>query len=102
MEAKGVNIVGIVCDSVNEAGEPDQQAVEKAKALAEKTGLTFPLLMPDETGMNGRLKGIGSFPESFFVDRNGNIVGETYVGSNTAEGWKEIAEKELANLKGEE
>lgn len=50
--------------------------------------------------MNGRLKGIDGYPESFFVDKNGNIVGETYMGAHSFEEWKEIAEKELANLKG--
>ena len=26
--------------------------------------------------MNGRLNGISAFPETFFVDKEGNIVGE--------------------------
>ena len=49
--------------------------------------------------MNGRLQGISAFPETFFVDKNGNIVGETYSGSHTLEEWKEIVEKELSAIK---
>jgi len=48
--------------------------------------------------MNGRLNGISAFPETFFVDKNGNIVGETYSGSHSLEDWKEIVEKELENV----
>ena len=54
---------------------------------------------PDKNMMNGRLQGISAFPETFFVDKNGNIVGETYSGSHTLEEWKEIVEKELSAIK---
>ena len=57
-----------------------------------------PFLIPDSGMMNGRLNGISAFPETFFVDKNGNIVGETYSGSHSLDEWKEIVEKELANV----
>lgn len=102
MAEKGVNVVAVVYDSVSGVDSLDQEAIEKAKILADKAGVTFPMLIPDETQMNGRLKGINGFPESFFVDRDGNIVGDTYVGARTLEQWKEVVETELANLKGAE
>ncbi len=43
--------------------------------------------------------GIQGFPETFFVDKNGNIVGETVLGSRDFNGWKNIVENELKNLK---
>ena len=55
-------------------------------------------LIPDSGMMNGRLNGISAFPETFFVDKNGNIVGETYSGSHSLDEWKEIVEKELENV----
>lgn len=100
MNPKGVNVIAIVYDSVNENGKTEPGVIDTAKLLQEKADLTFPLLIPDKTDMNGRLKGIDGFPESFFVDKNGNIVGETYVGANSFENWKNIVEKELADLKG--
>ena len=51
--------------------------------------------------MNGRLTGIQAFPETFFVDKDGNIVGETYSGSGSLEDWLEVVEQELANVKGD-
>lgn len=101
MADKGVNVVGIVMDILDENGEIDQESLEKAKLLAERTGASYPFLIPDATYMNGRLIGIEAVPETFFVDRNGNIVGETYSGSAGLEEWTSVVEKELSNLKEE-
>ena len=100
MADKGVNVVGVVLDVLNEKGEIDQTALEKAQQLAQKTGATYPFLLPDSTYFNGRLIGIEAFPETFFVDKNGKIVGETYSGSAGLEEWTAVVEQELANLKG--
>lgn len=95
MKEKGVNVVGIVLDAAGTVGNPDEEVVEKAKLLAEKTGATYPFLIPDASNFNGRLSGIAAVPETFFVDQDGNIVGETYTGSRSLEEWKEIVETEL-------
>lgn len=102
MAEKGVGVVGIVYDAIDPfSGDVDEYAYAAAQQLQEKLGLTFPLLLPDETQMGGRLQGILSFPESFFVDQNGNIVGETYQGARSLAEWTEIVEEELARLHGE-
>lgn len=101
MAGQGVNIVGIVLDAADGKGGTDEEAVEKAKLLAERTGVTYPFLIPDAGGMNGRLNGIQAVPETFFVDKNGNLTGETYTGSNSLEGWKQVIETELGNLTGD-
>ena len=98
MKDQGVGVVGMVLDTVNDNGETDEAVVEKAKVLKEKTGVTYPLLIPDAGNLNGRISGIQSFPESFFVDKDGNIVGDPIMGSNTFDGWKEAVEKQLAAL----
>lgn len=95
MADHGVRVVGVVLDCVDGSGSTDEEAVKKAKVLAERTGASYPFLIPDAGYMNGRLAGINAVPETFFVDKNGNIVGETYSGSHTLEEWKEIVEKEL-------
>ena len=101
MKDQGVGVVGMVLDSVSEDGTPDDSIVQKAQLLKEKTGVTYPLLIPDKGFLNGRINGLQSFPESFFVDKDGNIVGDPIMGSNTFDGWKEAVEKQLAALKGE-
>lgn len=98
MAERGVNVVGVVLDVLDEKGEIQPESLEKAKLLAERTGATYPFLLPDETYMNGRLMGIEAFPETFFVDRGGNIVGETYSGSRGLEDWVAIVEAELSRV----
>ena len=98
MQAKGVNIIGIVTDTVDDTGE-NQEAIEKAKLIQEKTKANYSFLMPDKTNFNGRLNGIQALPETFFVDKNGQIVGETYSGSHNKKDWTAIIEKELSALK---
>lgn len=98
MKEKGVGVAGVVLDTVDDNGAQDEEAVQKAEILQEKTKASYPFLIPDATMMNGRLNGITAFPETFFVDKDGNIVGETYSGSHSLDEWKEIVEKELENI----
>lgn len=98
MKDKGVGVAGVVLDTTDEKGNQDEEAVKKAGILQEKTKAEYPFLTPDTTMMNGRLQGISAFPETFFVDKDGNIVGDTYTGSHTLDEWKEIVEKELKNV----
>lgn len=99
MQAKGVkfNIVGI-CLDVNQGGSVDEKKLDKVKTIISKTGIQYDTLIPDDILRNGRLKGVNAFPETFFVDKNGNIVGETYVGSNTKADWQEIIDNELSGV----
>lgn len=99
MKDKNVGVVGVVLDVLNEKGEIVDEDLERAQLLAKKTGVTYPVLLPDSTYFNGRLIDKEAFPESFFVDKNGNIVGESYSGSGSLEDWIEVVERELANLK---
>lgn len=94
-----VGVVAIVLDVLTPYGT-DEDALERAKVLHERSEAQFPFLLPDENNLNGRLVGIESIPESFFVDRSGNIVSEPYIGANTSEGWTEIVDRELAALNG--
>lgn len=100
MADSGVNVVGIVLDAIDEKGNKSEETVEKAKLLAERTGATYPFLIPDAGGLNGRLYGIDAVPETFFVDKNGSIVGDTYSGSRSFDAWMEIVTEELAGIKG--
>ena len=86
MKDKGVNIVGVVTDTVDQTGE-NQEALEKAKLIRERSKAEYPFLIPDKSNFNGRLSGIQAFPETFFVDKKGQIVGETYSGSHNKKAW---------------
>ena len=87
MKSKGVNIVGVVTDTVDNNGK-NKEAIEKLNM--------FSFLNID---FNGRLNGIQAMPETFFVDSNGNVVGDTYSGAKSAKEWKQVIEKELKKIK---
>lgn len=95
MESKGVNVVGIVLDAIDIDGNPNEETIETAKVLADYTGAEYPFLIPDEGYLNGRLSEVSAVPETFFVDSEGKIVGQTYTGSRSLEEWKQIVEMEL-------
>ncbi|WP_312095602.1 TlpA family protein disulfide reductase [Aminipila sp.] len=97
MADKNVNVIGIVLD-VNEDGKIDEDKMDRLKQIIESTKAQYTMVIPDEVLRSGRLKGVNSVPETFFVDKNGNIVGETYLGSHTKEEWIKIIEDELAKL----
>ena len=48
--------------------------------------------------MNGRISGLSSFPESFFVDKDGNIVGDPIMGSKNLEDWKTAVDDALEKI----
>lgn len=93
-----VNLVGIVLDAVDEKGGADPEAVEKAQALAEQIGVTYPFLVPDAGYLNGLLMGVSAVPTTFFVDSEGNLVGEVYMGSRSLEEWRSVVETELEGV----
>ncbi len=98
MEGQGVNVVGIVLDGIGSSGSADENAVETAKLIADYTGASYPFLIPDKSYLNGRLSGISAVPETFFVDKEGNFVGETYSGSRSLEEWEEIVKAQLEEV----
>ncbi len=67
MKSKGVNIVGVVTDPVDDNGE-NKEAIEKSKLIHEKTKASYPFLMPDEMKSKGvNIVGVVTDP----VDDNG-------------------------------
>lgn len=100
-EKKGIKlgVVAVVLDAKYQ-NSIDEGAMERAQALYKKSKAQFPFLIPDDGNMNGRLVGIESVPESFFVDSNGNIVSEPYVGARSMKEWQKIVDAEFKNLEG--
>ena len=97
MADKKVNVIGIVLD-VNENGKIDKDKMDKLNQIIDSTKAQYTILLPDEVLRSGPLKGVNAVPETFFVDKNGNIVGKTYSGSHTKSEWIDIIQDELANL----
>lgn len=94
---QGVQLVGVVFDAVNEGtGEPDAERIELAKTIVEKTGADYQMIVPDEALNEGVLGNILGFPTTYFIDSEGNVVGESVLGSRTKAEWLDVIQEMLA------
>jgi cytochrome c biogenesis protein CcmG/thiol:disulfide interchange protein DsbE len=76
-------------------GIDTQDLREDAREFAQTYGLTYPLVY-DEGGAVGRAWGVGAFPETFVLDREGRAVA-WFPGVVTAEGLREAIAKAEAS-----
>lgn len=91
---KSFNIIS-VCMDVGNTVQINDDNLKIAKEIIEKAGVSYPNLIPDKVLLEGRLNGIQAFPESFFVDSEGNVVSEPYVGAKSENHWKVTIQSEL-------
>lgn len=93
-------LIGIAYDTCDPRGQINEEMLELANEIIDRTGVTFPTLIPDEHLMNGLLKGMLGYPTTFFVDAQGNLVGEPVLGSNSAKDWVELIQERVAAVNG--
>ena len=48
--------------------------------MVDHFGIEYPVLMPSESLQNSVLGYVSSLPTTFFVDKEGNLVGEPVIG----------------------
>lgn len=96
--SKDVQFAGVVLDTMDEEANIDQSQVEYARQLVEQTGAAYTHLLPSLDLLNAGLAEIYSVPTTFFLDENGSVVGETYVGSRSKEEWSTIIDSVLSGL----
>lgn len=97
MNDKKVNIIAVVLDA-GAGDQIDENVVATAQELAEIANAEMTFMIPDAGFMNGRMENVSAVPESFFVDSQGNIVSEPYVGARNYDKWAKIIEFELGKL----
>lgn len=70
---KDCAIVGLLYDGVNDS------VIRDAKEILEETGVTYPILLPWED--MPEVFAVQAVPTSFFVDSEGNLIGEPVIGA---------------------
>lgn len=85
-----VQLIGLVGDI---EGKEDTEHLELARRIVEKAGAGFTNLIVNED-FGDVLNGIVGYPTTFFVDQDGNIVGEPIVGADV-ERYKAFVEEYL-------
>lgn len=88
---KGFQIVGIVSDTYDAEDAT-------AKEIVEETGADYSHIVLNTDLMNGPLKDVQVVPTTFFVDKNGNQVGQVITGSKSESNWKKIIDDLLRQI----
>ena len=89
-ESKGIKVLGIVADS-----EDKDINLSLAKQLLHDNYLSYPNLRNSPEIENKIISCIDSLPVIFFVDRNGNVVGDVLIGRRSENQWIEEVDKML-------
>ena len=89
---RGVQVVGIVIDVLNYDGTLSQEQVDLAAQIAEETGADYLHLLPSMDLIEAKLAQVTAVPETFFVNSEGEQVGESYLGARSKAEWAEIIE----------
>ena len=94
---KGVQILGLVSDTLGSDGSIDPNQVELAQEIVEETGADYLHLLPssDLYGLLGQIYGV---PTTFFVDSEGTQVGYAYVTAMSYDQFVEIIDTALAEV----
>ena len=87
-EYRDRNVVFVGIDGLDAAGE--------ALEFAERFGLSYPLAYDGPGKVVGNY-GVGAFPETWFVNPDGKLVGERIKGPVTEERLRENIEEALAS-----
>ena len=87
---KGGAVVGINSFTL----DGDKEAIDEAREILTKKGVSYKNIWFDSKSEAGEFtSGLFSYPTTYVVDKNGNIVGEPIVGAITAKAQAEALQK---------
>lgn len=95
-ELQNIGFLGIVLD-INEGDGVDESALRAAKKLCTSSDTDYPFLITNDSLIEF-CKSFITIPATYFVDKDGNIVGDPVFGANDAKTWKEIIDQKLSVL----
>lgn len=94
-----VQILGLMQDAVDmDTHAHDPERIELGKVISERTGAAYPMLIPDASLLGGIMENLMGFPSTYFLDSDGNVIGDVVVGSRSKEEWSRLIEERLAML----
>lgn len=94
---KKVGVLGVNID-MDSKGNPDENSRKAVSQVLSKSKSNMKVIFWDENLMQTLLQKTDALPYTFFVDKDGNIVGEEYLGDRSKEDWAKIIDKELKNV----
>ena len=92
---KGVQIVGVVVDAMDQFGRVDDRIVDDARKIIDKTKADYLHIVPTIAMFYGFLRDVQVVPTTIFVDSGGCQIGEAVLGSRSYKDWKKIIDNLL-------
>lgn len=96
---KKVGVLGVNIDT-DASGKPDEQSKKVVAQVLSKSAGDMKIIFWDAKLMDALLKKTDALPYTFFVDKEGNVVGEAYLGDRAKADWEKIVDTELKNVGG--
>lgn len=96
---KKFQIVGIVTDVLNNDGSLSESQLKTARDVVDKTKASYMHLIPTYDLQMAKLKDVTVVPTTFFVDQDGNMVGEEQLGSKNKGDWTKLIDEYLGEVK---
>lgn len=96
-KSKGVRVVGIPIDIIDEMGNISPKERAAADEIINATGAHYTHLVPNYGMFSTFLRNIQAVPATIFVDSRGNQVGQMYLGARSQQDWQKIIDKLLKN-----
>lgn len=91
---QGVGFLGLNID-MDMQGNPDPESAQIMQKLQEENGGNMKIVFPDGVLLEKVLVNVDAMPYTFFVDQDGNVVGNDYLGDKSEDQWREIIAGEL-------
>ena len=95
-KGEGFGVVGLTCDIMN-GSSIDKGALKDALEIKKDLGITYPLLI--ETAELDAKFPTQYVPATFFLNKDGKVIDEGYVGANSKSDWEKAIKKNLDKVK---
>lgn len=98
-KANGVEVIGIPIDIVDRNGNVISSTKADGDNIIKQTAANYTHVIPTREMINSTLKNIQAVPATLFVDKDGKIVGQMYLGARSQKDWQKIIDNLLKNQK---
>ena len=92
---RGFQIIGRVSDAVGYNGAADTSILSQAAEIIGQTNADYMHLIPSDDLQTIILSEVTAVPTTVFVDENGKVVGDDYIGSRSLAEWQGVINKLL-------
>lgn len=88
---KGVRVIGVLCDTADPmTGEDLPEKIQQAKEIVEMTGSEYTHILTSDSLNKAKLNSVYSYPTTYFLNENGELIGTQFSGARDYEQWSAI------------